>query len=305
MGSPSSITRVLVVALHVLYLSGCAWNRAFLHPDVIPATVQQGKSIDPVTKDTVVLRFSLPDHTPSFTDNQGRALPMAFSIESAWFAPPDASLYGWMLKDTTGIPATRTILFLHGNGGNLLTEYPVMLPFLRDGSQVFVFDYRGYGLSKGKATREHVHEDAIAALEYLRTRQDVTGTKVVAYGQSLGGHTAALLAGDRPALCDAVVIEGGFGAFREIAKRSVRMGSIAKLMVNEGPSAFEALGRYHGPLLLVHSSEDDVVPMDLGRELFDAGNEPKVWLEIDGPHANGPILKSASIMQQVQLLLAR
>lgn len=125
-----------------LWLSSCAWNKAFLHPDVIPVTAEKGQSIDPITKDTIVLHFTLPDHVPSFTDKQGQALPMPFHIESAWFGEPDTSLYGWMLKDTTGIPATSTILFLHGNGGNLLTEYPVMLPFVQEGSQVFVFDYQ-------------------------------------------------------------------------------------------------------------------------------------------------------------------
>ena len=287
------------------FLSSCAWNKAFLHPDVIPAHVQQGSSIDPVTKDTVVLRFDQPGHRPSFTDIQGRALPMPFRIESAWFGEPAAALYGWMLKDTMTDSAPEiTILFLHGNGGNLLTEYPVMLPFLGDGgTQVFVFDYRGYGLSKGKAKREHVHEDAITALEYLRTRQDVGGTKVVVYGQSLGGHTAALLAGDRPTLCAAVVIEGGFGSFREIAKRSVRPGAIAKLLVNEGPSASEAIVRYHGPLLVVHSTEDDVVPIDLGRDLFNKGNEPKEWLEIQGPHCAGPSLEGGLLSERIRTLL--
>ena len=287
-----------------LWLSSCAWNKAFLHPDVIPATAEKGQSIDPITKDTIVLHFTLPDHVPSFTDKQGQALPMPFHIESAWFGDPDTSLYGWMLKDTTGIPATSTILFLHGNGGNLLTEYPVMLPFVQEGSQVFVFDYSGFGSSKGKATRKHVHEDAIAALEYLRTRPDVQGTKVVVYGRSLGGHTAALLAGDRPALCDAVVIEGGFGSFREIAKRSVRLGSIAKLLVSEGPSASEALANYNGPLLVVHSTEDEVVPIDLGRDLFNAGNGPKEWLEIQGPHCAGPFLQAELLADRIQRMLS-
>ncbi len=303
-GSPRTIL-ALFIATVCAFFAGCAWNKSFLHPEVIPDTARQGMSIDPVTKDTVVLHFSPPDHKPSFTDGRGRPWPMPFRMESAWFGHADTANYGWMLKDTTGLPAASTILFLHGNGGNLLTEYPVLLPFVRDGVQVFVFDYRGYGLSKGKATRDHVHEDAIAALEYLRTRPDVRGTKVVVYGQSLGGHTAALLAGDRPALCDAVVIEGGFGSFREIAKRSVRTGSLAKLLVKEGPDAYQALGRYHGPLLSVHSSEDAVVPIDLGRALFNAGNEPKAWLEINGPHCDGPLLKGEAIMQQVQLMLAR
>lgn len=178
-------------------LGSCAWNRQFLHPEAIPASVRAGMIINPVTGDTVMLHISRPAFQPTFTSLQGDTLPLPFTVESVFFGNPEKPLHGWMMKPKAlNPPSSATILFLHGNGGNITTEYPAVVPLLERGFQVFIFDYHGYGFSQGKATRANVLRSAEAALNYIRTRLDVTGTPLVIYGQSLGGHTAALLAGD-------------------------------------------------------------------------------------------------------------
>jgi len=297
------MTTVCVVALFVL--PSCVWNRAFLKPQAIPISAKRGMSVDPGTGDTLILNLSGPNYQPVFSDGRGNELPLPFRVESVLFGSPDKLLHGWMLKDSSvATTTTSTLLFLHGNGGNILSEYPVVLPFLKQGFQVFVFDYSGYGFSQGKATRNHVIEDAAVALRYVKLRPDVVGTDVVLYGQSLGGHTAAIVAGLEPTLIDVLVIEGGFSSFRKIAKYSTPAGFISKLVVKEGPRAAEGLSRYGGQLLVIHSAEDSVVPIGLGRELYEAGNAPKYWMEISGPHGDGPILSVDEIVAQIRTMLS-
>ena len=91
-----------------------------------------------------------------------------------------------MLKPKNVTP-TITLLHFHGNAGFLLSQYQAMTPLLKYGFQIFVFDYSGFGFSEGKATRTNVLIDGNSALTYVKSRDDIKNTKLVIYGQSLGG----------------------------------------------------------------------------------------------------------------------
>ncbi len=293
----------LFALLLVLLVSSCAWNKAFLKPDKIPSTIQVANSIDQATGDSIVMHLKGPRHEPSITLANGGSFPIPYSIESELFESDDRQLNGWMLKPKDGPKKPKiTMLFLHGNSGNLLTEYPVVVPFLRLGFQVFIFDYSGFGFSEGKATRVNVLEDAQAALSYLKTRKDVQGLPLIIYGQSLGGHTAALMADEPSGLVSLIVIEGGFTSFKSIAKATTHIGPLS-LLVCEGPRAISSIKSYTGPLLVIHSKDDDVVPFSMGKELYDQANEPKQFHEIYGPHANGPLLEADSIATWIKKMI--
>lgn len=284
----------------------CAWNKQFLQPERIPPTAKVGTSINPATGDTLLLHLSGPAYQPSFTNARNEPLALPYTIESAMFGNPINPLNGWLVKPTT--PSEQpliTLLFLHGNGGNIITEYPAVLPFVQRGFQVFLFDYSGYGLSGGKATRSNVLRDAATALEYLKSRTDVAGTPIVIYGQSLGGHTAALMASGDTAAISAIVIEGGFASYKDIAGATTRTGFLAQLLVKEGPLATKALSNYHGPVLVVHSREDRVVPIAMGRELFTSANTPKEFYEVNGPHISGPLLYADPLVGKIKELIQR
>ncbi len=283
---------VLLALLFGVTITSCAWNKSFLEPERIPATPRTGRSINPATGDTMLIHLSGATLQPGFTHTNGDTVPMPFSMESVWFGDPKEPLYGLMMKSEipSDLPLV-TLLFLHGNGGNVFTEYPAMLPFLDRGFQAFIFDYSGYGLSGGKATRTHVLRDAEAALAYVKSRPDVSGTPLVIYGQSLGGHTAALLAGEVKDTLTPVVIEGGFTTFRAIAKAVTHTGPLPYLLVKEGPRTKRSLKEFKGPLLIIHSPDDEVVPFAMGKELFSWGNGPKQFHAIKGRHIEGPLLQ--------------
>ena len=169
--------------------------------------------------------------------------------------------------------------------------------------QVFIFDYSGFGFSEGKATRKQVLSDANAALNYIKGREDVKGTKLVIYGQSLGGHLSAVVAAQRQEEIDGLVIEGAFSSHKDIAAENA--GFFGRLLVCEQYSASESIRNYKKPVLIIHSTEDDIIPFEMGKKLFDNANNPKEFYEIKHCHMCGPDFYAESIAQKIKKMVGK
>jgi hypothetical protein len=103
--------------------------------------------------------------------------------EDVHFKAADGSvLHGWFIKPKSGV-VRGTILHFHGNAGNIGYYVPYLLPLVQAGFQGMLWDYEQYGTSEGIASQEHVLEDGLAALDYIRSREDVKGTKLILFGQ--------------------------------------------------------------------------------------------------------------------------
>jgi fermentation-respiration switch protein FrsA (DUF1100 family) len=139
--------------------------------------------------------------------------------------------------------------------------------------------------------------DGNSALKYLKSRADVENTKVVIYGQSLGGHLAAVVAEKNENEIDGLVMEGAFSSHKNIGIEFA--GFLGRIFVKEQYSALEAIAEYHKPLLIIHSTEDDVVPIKMGKELYEKANQPKTFYEIDGCHICGSRLYSDAIAEKI------
>lgn len=276
----------------------------FLQPDKIPPMAKKGTLIDYATGDTIILNLSGNNFQPIFADNKGNPMKLEYTIESVIFQNAlKNNLNGWLLKPTDSIVPKITILFFHGNGGNITTEYFVATPFVKKGFQVFIFDYSGYGFSQGEATRDNVLIDAVAALDYIRIRSEIKNTKIIIYGQSLGGHLAAVVAQKNESLIDGLVIEAAFSSHRDIAAHESKLGFIARVLVKEGYCAVKSIKCFHKPLLVIHSTEDMTIPFSMGEKLFLNANQPKSFYEIKKCHACGPLFYSDSICEKIKLML--
>ncbi|MBI4931969.1 MAG: alpha/beta hydrolase [Bacteroidetes bacterium] len=211
-------------------------------------------------------------------------------------APDENTLNGWFIKpksDTVKIIAT--ILFLHGNGGNIGYQFAPLALLAQNGFQGLVFDYVGYGKSEGKPSQEKVLNDAMRAVDYMVGRKDVTNTKLILFGQSLGGHLACVVAGKLHEQyagkipIDALVIEGAFTGHEEIAayhgkKSYFAPGFLTRALVPSKYDAIEYIGKIPEPKLVIHSTEDKVCPFFMGKELFEKAIDPKEFWEIKGSH---------------------
>lgn len=272
--------KLIVMTLTFAGLSACNFNSRFLYPTIPPENAKQLTLTTP--GDTTMVVFNGEAFQPTFLKNRKDTVDFNFNIESVVFTSSSGnSLNGWLLKPKNKKP-TITILHFHGNAGFIVSEHEAISPLADYGFQIFTFDYSGFGFSEGKAKRKNIIKDANAALDYLKNRDDVSSTKLVIYGQSLGGNLAAMIAAEREEDIDGVVIEGGFSSFKDIAAEYY--GFLGKILVKENQAGFKAIENYHKPLLVIHSAEDKVVPLKLGRKIFEFANEPKEFYEIDGCH---------------------
>ena len=227
----------LFAILTLLLLTSCAFNKKFLRPDKVPAGAK--KLTWTTAKDTTVICFATDTHQPAFLKNGKDTIDFDFTIESVIFKSANGNkLNGWLLKPKSKTP-TITILHLHGTDGYLLNQYQLMVPLLKSGLQIFLFDYSGYGFSEGIATRKNILTDALSAFDYLKGRADVTGTKFVIYGQSLGGHLAATVGMQKQNNLDGLVIEGGYSSDKDAA--SMVAGIFGRVFVKEMYSAKKAI----------------------------------------------------------------
>jgi fermentation-respiration switch protein FrsA (DUF1100 family) len=296
---PVFITWKHVLLASLVLLSSCSFNRLFLQPTKVPAGAKGLTTI--AGKDTTVVHFSPDTHQPSFLKGNRDTIVKDFTIESVVYKSASGHLLnGWFLK-AKGQKATITLLHLHGNAGFLLSQYQGVAPLLPYGFQVFVFDYSGYGFSEGKATRDNLLLDALSSLDYVKGREDVKGTKLVLYGQSLGGHLSAVVGTQRQNDIDALVIEGAFSSHQDIAAHRVPL--LGHLIVKRGYSATRSIKHFHKPLLVIHSTEDETIPFYMGKKIFVAANEPKEFLEIKKCHICGPDFYAEEIAGRIRGML--
>lgn len=295
----SMILKITLSLITVLFLSACSFNKIYLQPTKVPAMAKKLKMTTPT--DTTEVYFTAGNYQPTFLKNATDTVAFEFTIESVVYKSANGNmLNGWMLKSKNEIAAI-TLLHFHGNSGLLLNQYQTIAPLLKYGFQIFVFDYSGFGFSEGKATRKNVLIDANSTLSYVKNRPDVKNTKLVLYGHSLGGHLSAVVAGERQAEIDGLVIEGAFSSHKDIAAKTA--GFFGRLIVSEKYSAHKSIGTYKKPLLVIHSTEDEVIPYKMGRKIFDNAHSPKEFYEIKKGHICGPEFYADSISQKIKTML--
>ena len=291
--------KTFVIILIIVLLTSCSFNKLFLQPTKVP--VDTRKMSMRAGTDTTVVLFSGDKHQPTFLKDGKDTLDLGYTIESVVYKSANGNLLnGWFLKPKNQT-ATITILHLHGNAGFLLSQYGAMSPLIKNGFQIFLFDYSGFGFSEGKATKKNVLIDALSTLDYVKSREDVKNTKLVLYGQSLGGHLSAVVCTKRQNDIDALVIEGAFSSHKDIGAHTVPV--LGRLLIKQSYSAKRSIKDFHKPLLVIHSTEDKVVPFYMGKRIFDAANSPKEFYEIKKCHICGPSYYSDEISQKIKGML--
>ncbi len=198
-------------------------------------------------------------------------------------AEDGVTLHGWFLP----VAGSRaTVLYLHGNGGNISHRLLPLQILHGLGLAVFIFDYRGYGQSQGEPSEDGTYLDANAAWHYLTTERRIDPNAVVLYGESLGGAVATWLATRvRPA---GLILESAFTSLRDMAATHYPLFPGGLLRIH-----YPTLARIRQvacPVLVIHSPEDEVVPFEQGRRLFRAVATNKQFLERAGGHNDAYIV---------------
>jgi uncharacterized protein len=212
------------------------------------------------------------------------AAGMAF--EDVYFKTEDGILLnGWWVASPEG---RGTVLFCHGNAGNISFLVETIGIFRGMGLNVFVFDYRGFGRSGGVPTEEGTYRDVTAAWKYLTVEKKASPPQIILVGRSLGGSIAAWLARHRSP--GALVLESTFTRAADVANYHYDF-SPGDLLLGDAYNTVASLSLLRCPVLVVHSPEDEIVPYKLGKELFEKARGPKEFLVIHGTH-NGGFMQS-------------
>lgn len=212
----------------------------------------------------------------------------------AW-SPVTLETEDGLALDAWWLPHERpraSLLFLHGNAGNISHRLDSLVQFHRLGFSVLILDYRGYGRSEGRPSEAGLALDAEAGWRWLREEADQAPEEIVLFGRSLGAAVAAELAmtleaegleDEGPA---AVILESPFRSVPALAQRVYPFLPARWLARFSHDTEWHVRG-VEAPLLVIHSREDEIIPFAEGEAVYRAARDPKRLLEIRGGHNTG------------------
>ena len=207
------------------------------------------------------------------------------AFEQVAFASTDGTrLSGWFFPaagHSSPREAKGTVIHFHGNARNISAHWRLVQWLPRRGFNVLVFDYRGYGASQGRPDAKGIFEDSNAALDYARTRPDVDPERLIVFGQSLGGANAIAVVGSgNRAGVKAIAVEATFYSYSSIAHDTLPG---AGFLMDDTYSPERYIAKLAPtPFLLLHGTDDSVIPYAHSERLFARAGEPKRLVKIQG-----------------------
>ncbi|MBM3253229.1 MAG: alpha/beta hydrolase [Candidatus Omnitrophica bacterium] len=207
---------------------------------------------------------------------------------NGWFVPKDSS--------------RGTIIFCHGNAGNISHRLEFIKMFHNLGLSVFIFDYRGYGKSKGTPTEKGTYLDAEASYGYVSSRSDIDKEKIIIYGESLGSAVAVDLATNVNA--KVLITFGCFTRTEDMAKRIYPFLPLWLMVSMKYDSLYKIKG-IKIPKLIIHSQNDEIVPFDLGKKVFKEAPEPKEFYMMRGGHNDAILINREEFLERIDEFLRK
>ena len=191
-------------------------------------------------------------------------------------------LHGWFIKAAKE-PSVATVLFSHGNAGNIADRLDRVMQLRSTGADFFLYDYRGYGRSTGSPDEEGTYKDGRAAYDYLVKIRGVDPKRLVLMGESLGCAISLQIAVEREAA--GLVLEAPFASIAHMA------GAIYPFLplrpfIRTRYDNLDKAARLKMPLFVIQGTQDEVIPVAQGKMVHDAAPQPKQYLAVEGAHHN-------------------
>jgi len=223
-----------------------------------------------------------PDRYPiGDWDTAAVARTAGVAVEDRFFDTSDGvRLHGWWCRpigaDAAAPTADAVLLWFHGNAGNLAQRADQMVALARMPVQVFIVDYRGYGRSEGRPSEAGLNLDGRAAWSHLTNDAGVAPDRIVVLGVSLGGAVAVDLAAEvEPA---GLIVQSSFTSVPDMAAHHYPF--VPRWLIRTRMDSAGKIGRVRCPILIAHSPDDDVVPYELGRRLYEAAAGDVRFVEV-------------------------
>ena len=164
------------------------------------------------------------------------------------------------------------VIVFCGNGGNRSHRTHLLDTFGVLGPDSMIFDYRGYGDNAGNPSEANIVRDARAIWDYAIKDLDVPARRIVLYGESLGGGVAVQLAGN---LCregiepGGLIVQSSFNSLVDAGRHHFPVLPVSLILIDRFESD-RHIANVTSPILQLHGSRDQIVPLRLGQKLFDA-----------------------------------
>ncbi len=226
--------------------------------------------------------------------------PRTLAPEDVWLTASDGTrLHAWWIPNAN---AKFTFLAFHGNASNIANRAPAY-EFLRDiPANVLALEYRGYGHSEGKSSEAGLYLDAEAAYQYLVSTKHLDPKSIISFGQSLGTVVAAHLAAHH--VVGGVVLEAPFPSACRVASKIYWFLPGLSLLVGSQFDTQSTLKQITAPILVVHCTQDPVLPFQFGQEVYNAAPSPKHFLRITGDcHEESSLIEPVQYRSALQKFL--
>lgn len=209
-----------------------------------------------------------------------------------------AKINGWFIPC---VDAKYTILFLHGNAGNIGHRLDKISMLRNIGLSIFIIDYRGYGRSKGIPSEAGLYLDAKTAYDYLVNERNIKPDQIILFGESLGVAAAVNLASETTV--KALILEGGFSRAKDMAKKYYPF--LPSFVFKNQYDSLSKIGKIKVPKLFIHSRYDEIVPFDLAEKLYNTASEPKYFTEIAGGHNTAFLDSSEKFVDSINMFVKK
>lgn len=231
-----------------------------------------------------------------FPEKKIIATPDKFNLkydEINYTTKDNVIIHGWYIysKENRG-----TIIFCHGNAGNISSRIGQSKFFSNLGFNTLLFDYRGYGKSTGSISVEGTYLDSEGAWEYLIVTKKIKPENIIIWGRSLGGAVAIWLAHKKdPAL---LVAESTFTSLSKIVSDNC-FCFLAPIAATNDYNSIKIIKNVKCPILIVHSKDDEIIPFYHGITLFKNSHIKKKFVQIRGRHNSGTSLSRKTYLNGV------
>ncbi len=224
---------------------------------------------------------------------------IGLSYEEVQFQASDGvALSGWWVPADG---AEKTVLFFHGNAGNIGGRLDTIRTIHSMGLNLFIFDYRGFGESGGSPSKKGLYRDADAAFGVLTEQMDIRPESVILWGRSLGGAVAAQCASRHHA--GTLILESTFTSMKDAAN-DLFFWVPGFVLRNHAYETLRYLEEITIPTLVIHSADDEVIDFSHGRRLYKAASRPKSFIELQGSHNHGFLRSKDVYISEIRHFIA-
>lgn len=216
-------------------------------------------------------------YVPNFPNRAAPPAPVAVGLDMQVVSvktEDGLSLIAWYAAPTkAGLPV---VTVFHGNAGNLSHRAFIAEAFIKKGYGVFLAEYRGYGGNRGTPTESGLYADARSAISWLNSK-GFKNSDIVIYGESIGAGVAVQVATEfKPKM---LILQSAYSTFSDVAKSRFWFLPVDILLLDRFESIAK-IAKVNAPVLIIHGERDNIIPINLAKDLFEAAREPKTFISI-------------------------